>query len=74
MQYVMAFHVASLIQYKGLSLQKACAYLLAAMKKAKGDVGLIATAVNGNMLSGSHQIECIVATEHPMIFVAVYPE
>ena len=71
----MAFHVASLMQYKGLSLQKACAYLLAEMKKAKGDVGLIATDVNGNIAIEFTSDRMHRGYRTPDdFFVGVYPE
>ena len=75
MQHVMAFHVASLMQYKGLSLQKACAYLLAEMKKAKGDVGLIAADAKGNIAIEFTSERMHRGYKTPDdLFVAVYPE
>lgn len=49
-QNVMAFHVSSLMQYKGLSLKKACDYLLhQELKEEKKDMGLIAIDPKGSI-------------------------
>jgi beta-aspartyl-peptidase (threonine type) len=49
-QNVMAFHVSSLMQYKGLTLKKACQYLMhQELKDAKGDMGIIAIDPKGNI-------------------------
>lgn len=50
LQSVVAFHVAALMQYKGLGLKEACRYLLQEdLKQVKGDIGLIAIDAEGNI-------------------------
>jgi len=50
MRNVMAFHVSSLMQYKGMTLKKACHYLMhQELKDAKGDMGIIAVDPKGNI-------------------------
>ena len=47
---VIAFHLSSLIQYKGLPLKEACHYLIhEELKEEKGDMGLIAIDTKGNV-------------------------
>lgn len=49
-QNVTAFHVASLMKYKGLSLSEACQYFIyEECKDAQGDIGLIALDQEGNL-------------------------
>jgi len=50
MQNVMAFHVSALMQYKGMTLKKACQFLMhQELKEAKGDMGIIAIDPKGNI-------------------------
>ena len=50
MQNVMAFHVSALMQYKGLTLKKACQFLMQQeLKDTKGDMGIIAVDPKGNV-------------------------
>lgn len=50
MRNVMAFHVSSLMQYKGMTVKKACHYLMhQELKEAKGDMGIIAVDPKGNI-------------------------
>jgi L-asparaginase / beta-aspartyl-peptidase len=47
---VMAFHVSALMQYKGLTLKKACQFLMhQELKEEKGDMGIIAIDPKGNI-------------------------
>jgi beta-aspartyl-peptidase (threonine type) len=47
---VVAFHVSSLIQYKGLPLKEACHYLFHnELKDAEGDIGIIAIDPSGTL-------------------------
>lgn len=47
---VIAFHLSSIIQYKGLPLKEACHYLIhEELKEEKGDMGLIAIDTKGNV-------------------------
>lgn len=49
-QHVTAFHVAALMEYKGLSLKEACHYLIKEKcKNVKGDMGIIAVDANGTI-------------------------
>lgn len=49
-QNVIAFHISSLMQYKGLSLKKAAYYLLQQeLKEVKGDIGFVAVDAKGNV-------------------------
>lgn len=49
-QFVTAFHISALMEYKGLSLKEACRYLVhEKCKDVKGDVGLIAVDREGNV-------------------------
>lgn len=49
-QFVSAFHVSALVEYKGLSLKDACEYLLHdKCKDAEGDMGLIALNTEGEI-------------------------
>lgn len=48
MQHVVAFHIAALVEYKGLLLNEACRYLIhEKLKDVEGDMGLIAIDKNG---------------------------
>lgn len=50
MRNVMAFHVSSLMQYNGMSLKKACQYLMyEELKEDDGDMGIIAVDPKGNI-------------------------
>ncbi|HUC82459.1 MAG TPA: isoaspartyl peptidase/L-asparaginase [Flavisolibacter sp.] len=76
MQNVMAFHVSSLMQYKGLSLKKACRYLMHdELKDAKGDMGIIAIDPKGNiaMEFNSERMHRGFKTGDEE-YVAVYPD
>lgn len=49
-QFVTAFHISSLIEYKGLSLKDACSYLIhEKTKNVEGDMGVIAVDPEGNV-------------------------
>src|SRR5215216_1554996 len=49
-QYVASFHVAALMEYKGLSLKDACSFLVhEKCKNIDGDMGLIAVDKEGNI-------------------------
>ena len=49
-QYVASFHVAALMEYKGLSVKDACHFLVhQKCKDIKGDMGLIAVDAAGNI-------------------------
>lgn len=49
-QHVTSFHVAALVEYKGLSLQEACRYLIQEKcKDVQGDMGIIAIDAQGNV-------------------------
>lgn len=50
MQNVMGFHVSALMEYKGLSVQDACRYLMhEKLKDVEGDMGIIAVDPYGNI-------------------------
>ena len=50
MQYVTAFHLSALMEYKGLSLKEAAGYLIhEKCKDVPGDMGLIAVDPQGNV-------------------------
>lgn len=50
MQNVMAFHVSALVQYKGMTLKKACQFLMhQELKEVNGDMGIIAIDPKGNI-------------------------
>ena len=47
---VMAFHVSALMQYNGMTLKKACQYLMhQELKEDEGDMGIIAIDPKGNI-------------------------
>lgn len=49
-QHVTAFHVSALVEYKGLSLQEACRYLIhEKCKDVEGDMGIIAVNRQGEV-------------------------
>lgn len=49
-QFVTAFHISALIEYKGLSLKDACHYLIQEKSKnVEGDMGVIAIDPEGNV-------------------------
>jgi L-asparaginase / beta-aspartyl-peptidase len=49
-KHVMAFHISCLMQYKGLTLKKACQYLMhQELKEEEGDMGIIAVDPKGNI-------------------------
>jgi L-asparaginase / beta-aspartyl-peptidase len=49
-KHVIAFHISSLMQYKGLTLKKACQYLMhQELKEEEGDMGIIAVDPKGNI-------------------------
>jgi len=52
MQYVTAFHISALMEYKGLSLREACRYLIhEKCKHINGDMGLIGVDTKGNLVA-----------------------
>lgn len=49
-QHVSAFHISTLVEYKGMGLQQACDYLIhEKCKDVDGDMGLIAVDPQGNL-------------------------
>jgi beta-aspartyl-peptidase (threonine type) len=73
---VMAFHLSSLVQYKGLPLKKACQFLMhQELKEAKGDMGMIAIDPKGNIAiefnSERMHRGYMVGKD---IYVAIYPD
>jgi beta-aspartyl-peptidase (threonine type) len=75
-QNVIAFHVSSLIQYKGLNLKDACHYLMhEELKDAEGDIGIIALDAAGNiaMEFNSERMHRGYKTSNGEQFVANYP-
>jgi beta-aspartyl-peptidase (threonine type) len=75
-QHVTAFHIAAIMEYKGLSLQDACDYLIhQKCKNVEGDMGLIALDPQGNIgyAFNSERMHRAWMTSNNDVKVFIYP-
>ena len=76
-QHVTAFHISALMEYKGMSLQEACHYLIhEKCKHINGDMGLIAVDGNGNLVA-EFNTQCMhraMRSDTQDLIVDSYPE
>jgi beta-aspartyl-peptidase (threonine type) len=76
-QHVTAFHISALMEYKGLSLQKACQYLIhEKCKHVTADMGLIAVDAKGNiaMEFNTERMHRASRSSNQELMVAIYPD
>lgn len=76
-QHVMAFHISSLMEYKGLPLKQACHYLMhEKLKDVEGDMGFIAIDAEGNIAIefNSERMHRCWKTSDGEQGVKIYPE
>ncbi len=76
-QHVTAFHLASIMEFKGLSVQEACDFLIhEKCKDVEGDMGLIALDPQGNigMAFNSERMHRAWMTSGEPLQVFIYPE
>lgn len=74
-RHVIGFRVSALMQYKGLSLKKACQELLQQeLKEVEGDMGMIAVDKRGNiaMEFNSERMHRASRSSSQPLFVAIY--
>jgi beta-aspartyl-peptidase (threonine type) len=77
MQYVAAFHLSALMEYKGLSLREACHYLIhEKCRNVQGDMGLIAIDPQGNvgLAFNSERMHRGWLSSNEALQVFIYPE
>jgi L-asparaginase / beta-aspartyl-peptidase len=77
MQYVTAFHISALMEYKGLNLREACRYLIhEKCKHINGDMGLIAVDTKGNLVAefNTPRMHRAMKSNTQELIVEVYPK
>lgn len=76
-QYVSAFHISALMEYKGMSLREACRHLIhEKCNHINGDMGLIAVDAKGNLVAEfntSRMHRAMKSTTQDLI-VEIYPK
>lgn len=75
-QYVTAFHISALMEYKGLSLREACRYLIhEKCKHINGDMGLIAVDPKGNLAVefNTQRMHRAMKSSTQELIVEIYP-
>jgi L-asparaginase / beta-aspartyl-peptidase len=75
-QYVSAFHISALMEYKGLSLKEACSFLIREKcKNINGDMGLIAVDTEGNLVAefNTPRMHRAMKSSSQNLIVEVYP-
>jgi L-asparaginase / beta-aspartyl-peptidase len=76
-QYVTAFHISALMEYKGLSLREACRYLIQEKcKNINGDMGLIAVDTKGNVVAefNTPRMHRAMKSTTQDLIVEIYPK
>jgi len=77
MQYVTAFHISALMEYKGLSLREACRYFIhEKCKHINGDMGLIAVDTKGNLVAefNTPRMHRAMKSSTQELIVEIYPK
>ena len=77
MQYVTAFHISALMEYKGLSLREACRYLIhEKCKHINGDMGLIGVDTKGNLVAefNTPRMHRAMKSSTQELLVEIYPK
>jgi L-asparaginase / beta-aspartyl-peptidase len=77
MQYVTAFHISALMEYKGLSLREACRYLIhEKCKHINGDMGLIGVDTKGNLVAefNTPRMHRAMKSSTQELIVEIYPK
>jgi beta-aspartyl-peptidase (threonine type) len=76
-QYVTAFHISALMEYKGMSLQKACNYLIhEKCAHVNADMGLIAVDAKGNLVAefNTQRMHRAMKSSTQRLIVKIYPD
>lgn len=76
-QNVSAFHISALVEYKGMSLQKACQFFVhEKFKHAKADMGMIAIDAKGHiaMEFNTQRMHRGSRSSDQELMVAIYPD
>jgi beta-aspartyl-peptidase (threonine type) len=76
-QHVTAFHISALMEYKGMSLQKACHYLIhEKCKHVTADMGLIAVDPKGNLIAefNTERMHRAMRSSDQKLIVKIYPD
>lgn len=76
-KHVTAFHIAALIEYKGMSLGEACRYFIhEKCKDVKGDMGLIAIDPKGNLVAefNTERMHRAMRSSTQDLIVEIYPK
>ncbi|MBO9683834.1 MAG: isoaspartyl peptidase/L-asparaginase [Flavisolibacter sp.] len=77
MQYVTAFHISALMEYKGMSLREACHFLIQEKcKHINGDMGLIAVDTKGNLVAefNTSRMHRAMKSSTQDLIVEIYPK
>ncbi len=77
MRYVTAFHISALMEYKGLSLQEACSFLIREKcGHITADMGLIAADRYGNLVAefNSERMHRAMKSSEGELIVKIYPD
>lgn len=76
-QYVTAFHISALMEYKGMSLREACHFLIQEKcKHINGDMGLIAVDTKGNLVAefNTPRMHRAMRSSTQDLIVEIYPK
>lgn len=76
-QYVSAFHIHALMEYKGLSLREACRHFIhEKCKHINGDMGLIAVDTKGNLVAefNTSRMHRAMKSSTQNLIVEIYPK
>ncbi|HTM94154.1 MAG TPA: isoaspartyl peptidase/L-asparaginase [Flavisolibacter sp.] len=76
-QYVTAFHISALMEYKGMSLREACRFLIQEKcKHINGDMGLIAVDTKGNLVAefNTPRMHRAMKSNTQDLIVEIYPK
>jgi beta-aspartyl-peptidase (threonine type) len=77
MQYVTAFHISALMEYKGMSLREACRFLIREKcKHINGDMGLIAVDTKGDLVAefNTPRMHRAMKSSTQDLIVEIYPK
>jgi beta-aspartyl-peptidase (threonine type) len=76
-QHVTAFHISALMEYKGMTLQKACEFLVhEKCKHVTADMGLIAVDTKGNLVAefNTQRMHRAFRSNTQKLTVSIYPD
>jgi L-asparaginase / beta-aspartyl-peptidase len=75
-QHVTAFHISALMEYKGMSLEKACHFLIhEKCAHVEADMGLIAVDAKGNLIAefNTQRMHRAMKSSTRRLVVEIYP-